>query len=81
MKANESIDVDKLLTRYATGERNFSGIHLMVACLKQENLNRINLSNANLQGTNLSRARLIGANFNGADLSQVNLTMAVLVEA
>ncbi|WP_437338457.1 toll/interleukin-1 receptor domain-containing protein [Sorangium sp. So ce394] len=59
-------NVRELLTRYAAGERAFSGARLSGA----------NLLNAKLSGADLTRAFLYAADLFGADLTGANLTGA-----
>ncbi|WP_341730735.1 pentapeptide repeat-containing protein [Microcoleus sp. EPA2] len=65
--------VEELLTKYATGERNFAGINLTEA-----NLSGVNLSGANLKGANLSVANLSGANLSKTNLTGAKLNIARL---
>ena len=52
------MDIKKLLSQYAAGERDFRGV-----ILHQAKLSRINLSCANLSGVDLSGADLSRAKF------------------
>ncbi|MBW4542569.1 MAG: pentapeptide repeat-containing protein [Myxacorys chilensis ATA2-1-KO14] len=77
---------EELLQRYATGERNFSGLRLYAEeyamLLNGRDLNGVNLCGSRLDGdwsgANLSHARLRGIIADGCDLKQVNLSQADL---
>jgi uncharacterized protein YjbI with pentapeptide repeats len=73
------MDASQLLSRYATGEKNFREANLREANLNRANLSGINLSDADLRQANLIRANLIGANFVRANLSGANLGSANLM--
>lgn len=64
---------DEFLSKYAAGERDFSG-----ATLTEVNLSGANLSTSNLSGANLSVANLSGANLSGANLTKARLNVARL---
>jgi uncharacterized protein YjbI with pentapeptide repeats len=69
---------EDLLSRYATGDRQFAHTELNEAKLSQTKLTGINLSGAqlnqaNLRSTDLAIADLSGAQLRGADLTQANL--------
>ncbi len=68
----------ELLERYASGERDFSGVDLVGCNLSDADLPGINLSGANLNGSNLRYANLTGANLSQTDLSQTRLVGATL---
>ncbi len=75
--------VSQLLSGYALGERNFSGIDLSWASLKGVSLPEIDFVEAILQGidlreSNLQKAELMDATFEGANLSGANLSNANL---
>ncbi|MGB3511674.1 MAG: pentapeptide repeat-containing protein [Microcoleaceae cyanobacterium] len=77
------MDSEKILQKYAAGERNFTGIILCEANLSRVNLNQVNFSQAvlnltNFSGANLSEANLSGAKLNVARLTGINLTHAKL---
>jgi uncharacterized protein YjbI with pentapeptide repeats len=82
------MEIEELLSRYASGERNFgavnlteaqlSGVNLSGANLSRANLSIANLSRANLSKTDLSYAKLNVARLSGANLSQANLNHAIL---
>ncbi|MEB3355238.1 MAG: pentapeptide repeat-containing protein [Synechococcales bacterium] len=55
-----------LLTRYAQGERDFSGANLRGCNFRGQNLSGINLSGADIRGANFAGATLTGANFSRA---------------
>jgi len=55
-----------LLTRYAQGERDFSGANLRGGNFKGQNLSGANLSGADIRGANFAGATLMGVNFSGA---------------
>ena len=65
------MNIDELLNRYASGDRDFGAI----------NLPRANLNQINLQAADLSKASLNKANLGGVNLSRTNLTKADLSEA
>ncbi len=71
---------EELLQRYATGERDFSGVDLSGVNLEEVCLEEINLEGANLRGTLFFRSNLIGAIFRSADLERADLSMTVLDE-
>ncbi len=82
------MEVEELLKKYASGERDFVGLNLCEVNLSRVNLSGANLSNAilsiaNLSGANLSGTNLAGAKLNvtrlsGANLSKANLNGAIL---
>jgi hypothetical protein len=77
---------EELLERYASGERDFSGVDLREARLSRADLSEINLSGADLIGANLTGANLTGARLMEAELLEarfdyVNLTGANLRNA
>jgi hypothetical protein len=67
-----------VMKRYASGERNFSGIDLQDVNLRGVILNDVNLEHANLAGVCLRGARLRGACLQNADLSDAVLQDADL---
>lgn len=90
------MNAEELLEKYASGIRDFTGIHLGEASLiganltdimlQGANLNVANLSSANLSRSNLSDAklnvsRLSGANLSGANLSRASLNVANLIRS
>jgi uncharacterized protein YjbI with pentapeptide repeats len=76
---NTPAKVDNLVTRYASGERDFRGIQLQgVQILRNINLSGADLRQANLHSTNLTAANLSGANLEGANLSSAELGQANL---
>jgi len=77
---------DKLLNRYAIGDRNFVNANLRCAELCSLSLIDVNLSHAklnlaNLSQTNLSKADLTAADFTQANLSDTNLSESILLRA
>jgi len=64
---NKALSAEKLLRRYAEGERNF----------QDRILHRVDLSGANLRDIDLSRSRLSYVNFSGACLENVGLGFAI----
>jgi Pentapeptide repeats (8 copies) len=87
----EILSAEEVLSRYASGERNFSwkdlsGLDLHGADLRDTNLFGSNLSNtnltdANLEGSNLGQANLRGALLRNANLRRVFLAGADLTGA
>lgn len=80
------MNVEELLKRHATGERNFSGAKLSEVNLSGANLSKAdfteaNLSVANLCSCNLSEVNFRKAKLNVAKLSGANLSKANLQEA
>lgn len=88
--------VEKLLSAYAQGLRDFSGsdlrrapmsqiclprIVLRGAFLNEADLWAVDLRNADLRNTNLTEANLIEADLRGANLSGCDLTDADLISA
>ena len=82
----EEITPKELLARYASGERDFSGLRiyswrknlfqgadLSGATLTQANLLDANLTNAKLVNTEMTAAIIGVANLSGADLTGANL--------
>ena len=67
------MDAKTLLSKYKTGERDFSG-----ADLRRADLRRADLSGANLGGANLGGACLYGADLEGACLEGACLRRAYL---
>ena len=67
------MDGEELLKKYASGERDFTGI---VLC--EVNLNRANLAQASFSRAILSLTNLSGANLTEVDLSQAKLNVARL---
>ncbi len=90
----KSIDVEELLERYATGERDFSeitingsdelyranlsGINLSKSSVGEIFMEGSNLSGANLRGTQLGQTCLRDTNLRGADLTGADLRHANL---
>ncbi|MEB3338851.1 MAG: pentapeptide repeat-containing protein [Leptolyngbyaceae bacterium] len=75
------MDISKLLTQYAQGQRDFHGLVLNQANLYRAELIFVNFDEVNLQKANLSYANLTGANLNHANLSSANLAHAILIGA
>ncbi|MBF2097753.1 MAG: pentapeptide repeat-containing protein [Gloeomargaritaceae cyanobacterium C42_A2020_066] len=78
--------VADLLKRYAAGEREFGGLSLVGADLRDQDLSGANLSRAELMLADLSRCqlvgtKLVGANLIGCELQQANLEGAGLTGA
>ena len=67
---------DELLTRYAEGERYFSGAHLPGANFAMQSLIDVNLSDSQLEGCDFTLAHLYGANFSHSQLSRANFNSA-----
>jgi hypothetical protein len=74
------ISGEELLRRYATGERDFSGIDLRRADLSEADLRGINLSGADLSGADLRESNLRFANFQGANLEGAYLAKAFIAD-
>lgn len=70
------MNITELTEKYTAGIRDFRGIDLSEANLKD-----LNLSNANLKGAKLSVANLSGANLSEANLSEAKLNVARLSDA
>lgn len=73
-------------TRCYFDERNFSGVNLAGARLKDATFSRGILTDANLSGADASRAKFIhadlqGARFDGAKLREADFTNAILRDA
>ena len=82
----DRLTTDKLLQRYAIGDRYFHNANLRCAELISLTLNDINLSYAllnlaNLSQTNLSKADLTAAEMTQANLSDCNLSESILLRA
>lgn len=82
----DRLTTDKLLHRYAIGDRYFYNANLRCAELSSLDLVEINLSNAklnlaNLSQTNLSKADLTAADVTQANLSDCNLSESILLRA
>lgn len=87
----EKLSAEEALSRYASGERNFSwkdlsGLDLHGADLRDtnlfgSNLSRTNLTDANLEGANLGQANLRRVFLAGADLTGADVTGAEMMEA
>ena len=81
------MDVEELYSRYAAGERDFSGVDLSHANLNVAKVGDIRdlppgqneLIGINLSGANLTRAILSFVNLSGANLSSANLEFAILL--
>jgi uncharacterized protein YjbI with pentapeptide repeats len=70
---------EELLQRYATGERDFSGVDLSGVSLSEASLSEINLTNADLSSTDLTGIDLTGADLNGSNLMYSKLRGAKLI--
>lgn len=70
------MNITELTEKYTAGIRDFRGIDLSEANLKD-----INLSNANLAGAKLSVTNLSGANLSEANLQEAKLNVARLSDA
>ncbi|MBE9215849.1 pentapeptide repeat-containing protein [Plectonema cf. radiosum LEGE 06105] len=77
----DRLTTDKLLHRYAIGDRNFINANLRCAELCSLILNDVNFSYAKLNFANLSQTNLSKANFTSADISQANLSHANLSQS
>ncbi|MEH1844357.1 MAG: pentapeptide repeat-containing protein [Nostoc sp.] len=77
----DRVTTDKILRRYAMGERNFINANLRGAVLASVKLSKINLSYAKLSLIDLSQANLSKADLTAADLSEANLSGADLSKA
>ncbi|BAY83223.1 pentapeptide repeat protein [Calothrix parasitica NIES-267] len=75
------MDREELKKRYASGERNFSGVDLSRLSLTYIDLSDADFSNANLRSANLYNANLKNTNLSNANLKFVNLRCANLVQA
>lgn len=75
------MQIEQLLSRYQSGERDFSKIDLSGVDLSNVDLSGSDLSLANLKAANLSRANLRGTNLSGAILQKANLSQADLTKA
>ncbi|BCL33604.1 hypothetical protein NSMS1_00510 [Nostoc sp. MS1] len=75
------MNVEELLTKYANGVINFSGIDLSEANLSGVKLCGVNFSQANLSIVNLSGANLSEADFSYAKLNVARLSGANLTNA
>lgn len=64
---------EELLRRYASGERDFSGVDLSYISLRDFSMFKVNFSNANLKGAKFTVAVMNYVNFSGADLSETRL--------
>lgn len=71
----------EILSRYATGERNFINANLRCAVLVSVKLSEINLSYAKLNWADLNQANLSRCDLTAADLSQANLSETDLSQA
>ena len=72
------ITVEELLQRYATGQRDFSGVDLSETHLEEVCLEEINLEGANLKGTLFFRSNLRRAIFRNANLEGAEISMTLL---
>lgn len=77
---------DEVLRQYRAGERDFTGIDLRCAFLRESCLIDINLSGANLGGfksrpSYLTNTLLINANLSGTNLENANLSRSYLINA
>lgn len=79
--AKEQSPAQRLLSLYASGERDFAGVDLSGEKLQNANLHSARLPDAKLAQADLAYARLGGANLVGADLRQADLRWANLVGA
>ncbi len=82
----DRLTTDKLLQRYAIGDRYFHNANLRCAELCSLDLIDVNfsyakLNYANLSQTNLSQANLTSADFTQANLSDCNLSESILLRA
>lgn len=73
-----TITVDQLLQKYASGQRDFSKISLRGVDLKDADLRYINLREADLSHSDLSNAILYGANLEKANINFIKLNRAKL---
>ena len=73
-----TLTVDELIQRYASGERNFANISLKGVSLKGADLRYINLKEADLSNSDLSDAILYGANLEKANINFIKLNQAKL---
>jgi signal transduction histidine kinase len=85
MVKTKVMNVDKLLSSYAAGKREFSQLRLWEANLREVCLPDVNLAQADLSGGNLSASDLRGANLSEANLTNAtlwgaNLSSAVLIQ-
>lgn len=82
----DRLTTDKLLHRYAIGDRNFINANLRCAelcslALIDVNFSYAKLNFANLSQTDLSKANLTSADFTQANLSHTNLSQSILLRA
>jgi uncharacterized protein YjbI with pentapeptide repeats len=70
----------ELLRRYATGERDFSGLDLRKADLSEADLRGINLRGADLRGADLRESNLRFADFRGANLEGAYVAKAFIAD-
>ncbi len=77
----ERLTTEKLLHRYAIGDRYFHNANLRCAELCSLSLTDINLSYAKLNHANLSQTNLSKADFTAADITQANLSDCNLSES
>jgi len=70
--------VDELLARYATGERDFSGVNLSDR-RTERTLRDVNLSGVDFSKGDLRQGRLERVNLSGANLSEINLCFTGLI--
>ena len=75
------MNAHELLSRYASGDRDFRRVELSAANLSGADLTDANLTAANLTWARLTRADLTGVDLRGADLTGADLTGARLTEA
>ncbi|ELS00387.1 putative low-complexity protein [Xenococcus sp. PCC 7305] len=73
-----TLTVDELQQRYASGQRNFDKISLRGVSLKNADLRYISLKEADLSNSDLSDATLYGANLKKANINFIKLDRAKL---
>ncbi|MGB5711886.1 MAG: pentapeptide repeat-containing protein [Waterburya sp.] len=76
--SKNTLTVNELQQRYASGERNFEKISLRGVSLKDADLRYINLKEADLSNSDLSCAILYGANLEKAKINFIKLNRAKL---
>jgi len=71
---------EELLSKYAEGERNFTGVNLENADLREVDFEGVNLQKANLKNADLREADLEGVNLQKVNLQRSDLRLTNLRE-